>query len=796
MSDKNNEKNQNKSSQRKDLSKNKVNVNEEVWWQKTKDFFSIAFMSTRGIIYTLLVVLLLGILFAGGLGAGYFASLVDDVKVPSKEELGKKINNIHGTSSLVYNNNNLIAPVSSDLIRTKVDSKDISQNIKNAIISTEDENFNEHNGVVPKAILRATLGEVVGLGSSSGGSTITQQLIKQQILGDSPTFKRKASEFVYARAVEKDFTKDQILTDYLNVSPFGRNNKGQNIAGVQEAAKGIFGKNASEVNVPQAAFIAGLPQSPITYSPYAADASLKNPNDLSYGLARKDTVLFNMYRNGYISKKEYEEYKSYDLTKDFIASSSPDTISHDYLYYTVINEAVDHIYDYLIKEDKVSESDQKNDATKEEYQKLALQQLQQGGYTIQSTIDQGIYSAMQTAVANYGGILDDGTGEVQVGNVLMDNKTGAVYGFIGGRNYQENQNNHAFDTKRSPGSSIKPVLTYAPAIEQGIIGSASRLSNYPTTYSSGQQIMHVDSAGTNEMMTVQDALNTSWNIPAYWLHQTMLQEDKSPEPYMEKMGYKVSDYNIESLPLGGGIDQSVVQQTNGYQTLSNGGKYQKQHVIQKITDDSGKVIYEWKSEPVKVFSKATASIMNDLLRGPVRSKITTKFADYLSGINPNLTSAVDWTGKTGTSESYTDAWLMLSTPTVTLGGWIGHDDNSPLGNYTGYENNSNYMANLVNAINNAKPGVFGDGQKFEIDPSVTKSTVLTSTGEKPGRVEGGPLTITLSGQTTTSYWATSEGAPVTRYHFAVGGTDANYADAWSRIVNFTGNNSRNTGNNR
>ncbi|OFI47091.1 transglycosylase domain-containing protein [Floricoccus penangensis] len=791
MSDKNNEKNQNTSSQRKDLTKNKGNVNGEEWWQKTKDFFSIAFMSTRGVIYTLLVVLLLVILFAGGLGAGYFASLVDDVKVPSKEELGKKINNIHGTSSLVYNNNNLISPVSSDLIRTKVDSKDISQNIKNAIISTEDENFNNHNGVVPKAILRATLGEVVGLGSSSGGSTITQQLIKQQILGDSPTFQRKASEFVYARAVEKDFSKDQILTDYLNVSPFGRNNKGQNIAGVQEAAKGIFGKNASEVNVPQAAFIAGLPQSPITYSPYAADASLKSPDNLSYGLERKDTVLFNMYRSGYINKKEYDEYKAYDLKKDFIPSSAPDTISHDYLYYTIIDEAVDHIYDYLIKEDKVSESDQKNDSTKEEYRKLALQKLQQGGYTVQSTVDQGIYNAMQTAVANFGGSLDDGTGQVQVGNVLMDNKTGAVLGFIGGRNYQENQNNHAFDTKRSPGSSIKPILAYAPAIDQGIIGSASRLSDYPATYSSGQPIMHVGDPGTNQMQTVQAALNASTNIPAYWLYQTMLKENKPSQPYMEKMGYKVEDYSIESLPIGGGIDQSVVQQTNGYQTLANHGEYQKQHVVQKISDDSGKVIYEWKSNPTKVFSKATASIMNELLRGPIRSKETTKFIDYLSSANPNLVSSIDWTGKTGTSEDYTDAWLLLSSPTVTLGGWIGHDDNTPLGSGTGVVNQANYMANLVTAINNSKAGIFGDGQKFELDPSVTKSTVLTSTGEKPGKVEGGPITITLSGETTTSHWATSEGAPITQYRFAIGGSDANYADAWSKIVNFNGYSNRN-----
>ncbi len=116
---------------------------------------------------------------------------------------------------------------------------------------------------------------------------MTQQLIKQQILGDSVTFQRKASEIVYARALTKYLSKDEILTDYLNVSPFGRNNKGQNIAGVQAAAQGIFGKSAKDLTVPEAAFIAGLPQSPIVYSPYASDGSLKSKANLSYGINRQ-----------------------------------------------------------------------------------------------------------------------------------------------------------------------------------------------------------------------------------------------------------------------------------------------------------------------------------------------------------------------------------------------------------------------------------------------------------------------------------------------------------------------------
>ena len=132
------------------------------------------------------------------------------------------------------------------------------------------------NGVVPKAVIRASLGNFIGLGSSSGGSTLTQQLIKQQVVGDAPTLTRKATEIVDALALERAMSKDEILTTYLNVAPFGRNNKGQNIAGAQQAAKGIFGVDAYQLTIPQAAFIAGLPQSPISYSPYESTGEMKS----------------------------------------------------------------------------------------------------------------------------------------------------------------------------------------------------------------------------------------------------------------------------------------------------------------------------------------------------------------------------------------------------------------------------------------------------------------------------------------------------------------------------------------
>lgn len=220
------------------------------------------------------VLLLLFAALGIGIGAGYFAYLVEDTQLPTKKELQTELGNITETSKIVYADNTEISKIQTDLMRTTISSDKISPLLKTAIISTEDEYFDKHQGYVPKAVLRALVSEATGIGSS-GGSTLTQQLVKQQILTDETTFKRKANEIVLSAQVEKHFSKDEIITTYLNVSPFGRNNKGQNIAGVQEAARGIFGVDAKDVTLPQAAYIAGLPQSPITYSPYTNTGALK-----------------------------------------------------------------------------------------------------------------------------------------------------------------------------------------------------------------------------------------------------------------------------------------------------------------------------------------------------------------------------------------------------------------------------------------------------------------------------------------------------------------------------------------
>ena len=728
---------------------------------------------------TLFILGFIGGLLGAGVAIGYGVALFDKAKVPQTEELLKQVKNIASISEITYSDGSTIATIEGDLLRTSVGSDAISDNLKRAIIATEDEHFNEHHGVVPKAVIRATLGTFVGLGSSSGGSTLTQQVIKQQVVGDAPTLARKATEIVDALALERVMGKDEILTAYLNIAPFGRNNKGQNIAGAQQAAEGIFGVEASKLSVPQAAFIAGLPQSPISYSPYESDGSMKSDEDMALGIKRAKDVLYNMYRTGALSQEDYQQYKDYDFKKDFLLSGSVSTASRGYLYFATLAEAVDRMYDYLIQQDNISSQELKNESIQKAYRDLATKEIENGGYKVTTTINKNIHTAMQNAVASYGRLVDDSTGQPEVGNVLMDNKTGAILGFVGGRNYQENQNNHAIDTKRSPASTTKPLLAYGIAIDQGLMGSASILSNYPTNFSNGNPIMYVNSPGT-AMMTLGEALNYSWNIPAYWTYRTLREKGVDVKGYMEKMGYEIPEYGIESLPMGGGIEVTVAQHTNGYQTIANNGVYQQKHMIAKIESPDGRVIYEYKSQPVQVYSKATATIMQSLLRDVISSRITSSFQSDLSSINPSLASA-DWIGKTGTTNEDENMWLMLSTPRLTLGGWLGHDDNRPLAKGAGHYRNANYMAHLVNAIQQAEPGIWGN-ERFNLDSSVTKSQVLKSTGQKPGKVSINGKEVDISGSTVTSYWATKEGAPVTTYRFAIGGSDADYQNAWKSIL--------------
>lgn len=739
------------------------------------------------VIHSLLIVgvafLILGGSLALGIGAGYFAYLVEDTATPTKTELQKELGDLSETSKLTYADDSDIATISSDLLRTTVNSDQISDLVKKAIVATEDEYFYEHNGVVPKAVVRALLSEAVGFGGG-GGSTLTQQLVKQQVLTSETTFKRKANEILLSMEVEKFFSKDEIVTMYLNVSPFGRNNRGENIAGVQEAAKGIFGKNANELSLPQAAYIAGLPQSPIIYSPYDQQGNIKE--NLTAGLDRKDFVLFSMYRNHDISKQEYEEAKAYDLKQDFQPRQEQTQTVKDFLYYAVLGRAQEIILKKLAVEEGISDKQLTNEKVYQQYLEKAQKQLINGGYTVKSTIDPTIYAAMQAGVAEYGYMLNNAAGEqVEVGNVMMDNRTGRILGFVGGRDYATNQNNHALDTERAAGSSIKPLLVYGPALDQGLIGSESRLSNYPTKWkagdNAGEDVVNSNNKGVKEFQTVREALIQSTNITAYNTYEA-LKAKTSPtfayDNYLAKMGYRnMGEWTMESAPLGP-MNVSTVQQTNGFQTIANNGVYKEGYMIESITDNQGNVVYQHEDKSEQVYSPAAATITQDMMRSVIDANYTSPFQQTVASLNWYLGNA-DWIGKTGTSDNFRDSWLIVSTPNVTISSWSGIDDQNSNDAEAGQRNGA-YMAYLVNRIYMANPDVFGINDKFGLDPSVKGISVSKATGDLPGKVTINGVTRTAPTEAVTSLWANGE-PPATTFKFGIGGSDADYADYWGRI---------------
>lgn len=763
----------------------------------TSFYINVILRVVKSLSIGLVLVLFLGGMLALGIGAGYFAYLVEGTATPTKEEVKQTVGDITESSKLLYADNNEIATISADPIRQKVNSDEISPWVKKAIVATEDEYFYEHPGVVPKAVVRALVSEVTGLGGSSGGSTLTQQLIKQQVLTSETSFKRKANEIVLALDVEKYLSKDEILTAYLNISPFGRNNKGQNIAGVEEAATGIFGVQAKDLNLPQAAFIAGLPQSPIVYSPYTNTGDLKE--DYSIGMDRKDNVLFNMYREKVISKQEYEDAKNYDLAKDFQPRENVVEEQRGFLYYTVYNEAVSILARQQAAQDGVSEADYSKDDVRTRYVEQAKVKIQNQGLNVKSTIDKNIYDAMQLSVAEYGQYLDNGSGTpIETGNILMDNQTGRIYGFVGSRDYNTNQNNHAFDTIRQPGSSIKPLLVYGPAIDQGLIGSGTRIADFPMKYqqgtNAGKELKNATGEGSRTFQTTREALVESTNIPAYHVYQDLLTEKGSDQyvynDYLKKMNFPSSDnWGVESAPLGT-IETTTLNQVNGFQALANGGVYQEGYLIESITDSTGKEIYKHQENPVQVYSKATASIMNDLMRSVITEQQTTPFKALLSGVNYTLSTA-DWVGKTGTTDNYTDNWLIVSTPSVTLGSWTGRDDNQPMDSNAG-NRTATYMAYLAGRIYGVNPDVFGVNEEFKLSDDVKKEKVSTFTGLKPGKVSHDGTTYQVPSGESESFWA-KDGPGSNTYKFGIGGTDANYEDYWntrnrSNRSNVTNNN--------
>ena len=713
----------------------------------------ITYSVVWNMVLLLLIIIVLGAGFAGGVGAGYFASLVKDEPIRPYENMRKDIYNYEETSDLYFDNDVYLGKLRTDLYREEVKLENVSEYLVNAVVATEDEYFYEHDGVVPKAIMRALFQEVTNSSTSSGGSTLTQQLIKNQILTNEISFERKAKEILLALRLEKFFDKKEILEAYLNVATFGRNANGSNIAGVQAAAKGIFGKDAKDLTLPQAAFIAGLPQSPFGYTPFSSDhGMLKNPEGLEPGLSRLKTVLTRMHGAGFISDAEFTEAINYDITKDFVKEVPSDNTVEEYPFLTfeIEGRAVEILAKILAERDGYEIKDYEKDKDlRAEYLGLADRDLRQNGYKIYSTINKEIYDKMQVTAKNYPYYGSDKPQEVpdpddpnkkitimepvEIGATLIENKTGKIISFVGGRSFKREQLNHATNAKRQNGSTMKPLLVYAPAMELGKLHPGSVLPDVE---------VHLDASNRNKawpnnydmrysgLTTARHALTKSYNVPAVLAYKNIL--GQKPANFLDKMGFsnlwKV-DYTNLSTAIGsleGGV--TVEENTNAFGTFANDGKFIDAYLIEKIVDKKGNVIFQHKSEPVDVFSPQTAYLTIDMMRDVINRGTAT-------AVNGRLKFDSDWAGKTGTGHEYYDSWFVATNPNVSFGVWLGYDHNKKLERTyknLSYGVRTQYIwADLLNDAYSVAPELVDPPERFKMPGGIVKRSYCAVSGLLP-----------------------------------------------------------------
>ncbi|WP_343042034.1 transglycosylase domain-containing protein [Ornithinibacillus caprae] len=714
------------------------------------------------IVLFFLIIGFIGMFFGVGVGAGYFASLVKDEPIRAYESMEKDIYNYEETSRLYFANNVYLGDIRSDIHREETTLDEISVTLKDAVIATEDEYFETHNGIVPKAIVRALLQEFTNSDMKSGGSTLTQQLIKNQILTNEVSFERKAKEILLALRLERFFEKDEILEAYLNIVPYGRDASGRNIAGIQTAAQGIFGLNADEVNIAQAAYLAGLPQSPSQYTPFASGGGLKDEEGIQPGLTRMKVVLHRMYEMEYITEEEYQEALEYDITEDFVTDYKTRDENYPHVQDELVRRATDIIKEKLAEEDGYSLEDlEEDDELNQQFEMLAERDLRQNGYHIHSTIDKKIYDAFQEIVKNYkhygpdwtGPVKDPITGEVkeitqqvQVSGSLIENNTGRIISFVGGRDFNdEDQYNYATQALRSNGSTMKPLLVYAPAMEKGVLQPGTPIADVEMTYPGTNIKPSNFDRSFHGILSTRTNLANSYNIPAIKGYIEIM-NDNPVEEYLEKMGITSLDeneYANPSLSIGGttrGI--TIEENTNAYATFANGGKFVDAYMIEKITTSDGEVIYEHEPEPVEVFSPQTSYLTLDMLRDVISNGTGSYVKSQLS--HPG----VDWYGKTGTSQDRWDIHFVGSNPNVTFSTWLGYNipQQQCLDCDMYYSHrNMKLWAELVNTATEINPELMAPSNSFERPDGIVSRSICAISGMLPSDLcsEAGLVTTDL-----------------------------------------------------
>lgn len=554
---------------------------------------------------------------------------------------------------------------------TYVPLKSISTNVQSAVISTEDRNFYHEYGFSFKGYARAFLlyakNKVLRHNYiSGGGSTLTQQLAKNAYLTQEQTFTRKFKELFLSIEIENVYSKKDILSMYLNNAYFGNG-----VWGVQDAAERYFGTSAENLTVPESAVLAGMLTSPSAYNPIDHPAASK---------ARRNVVIGLMAETGAITSDQAKHYQSTALTtNDNYAYKN--TYKYPYFFDAVINEAVSK---YNLTESEIMNK----------------------GYKIYTTLDQSNQQQMQTLFKNnsyFPANASDGT-KVQAASIAIDPDTGGVEAVVGGRGKHVFRGyNRATQMQRQPGSTIKPLAVYTPALENGYYYD-SELTDKKKSYGSNNYTPENYGNQYSGKIPMYQALAQSTNAPAVWL-LNKIGVDKGYES-VKKFGLPVtkSDKNL-ALSLGGlktGV--SPQQLAQAYTSFANNGTMSSAHYIRKIVDASGNVVVstdDSKAKTTKVMSQKTAKQMTSMMMGVFNYGTGATAKPY------GYTIA----GKTGSTEADGDAdatrdkWIVGYTPDVVVTTWEGFDSTSSkhhLENVSGTGEGPLFQAEMQGILPNTK----------------------------------------------------------------------------------------------
>ena len=537
--------------------------------------------------------------------------------------------------------------------RTLVSIDEIPQHVRDALISIEDERFESHHGVDWKSTARAILGKLTGT-STRGGSTITQQVVKNMTGDNEVTIKRKVTEIFRALRLEKNYSKDEILETYLNLVYFGN---GCN--GIEAAAESYFGKTVGELTIAEAASIVGITQFPYKYDPSRGDWYREQNKE------RQLTVLYKMHELEKISDEEYEQAKVEPLVfswdSGFVPSagvaSRVDTASSteydSYFVERMFNDIVSDMHEKLGYDESV-----------------AKDLLYTGGYSIYCTVDPEVQSIVESVYADRGNLnyTSSKGQQLQSGATIIDNTTGDIVAVAGRVGEREGRFLLDYSTVvRQCGSAIKPLSTYAPALDAGVITPASVIDDYPVEMLGGN-IWPVNAySGYRGIMTVQDAVRNSSNPAA--VRTVMKLTLPSSYAFMtENLSFSTltnDDLTAAGALALGGLSKGVTtrEMAAAYASFAHGGIYTTPRTYTEVRDHNGNVLLENKGESHVAMKESTAYAMNELLKNVVRSG---------TGTGANF-SGMTIAGKTGSTNSNNDRYFVGYTPYYTAAVWVGYD---------------------------------------------------------------------------------------------------------------------------